>query len=278
MRTISSDEIIATVRDLVKAAGTDLEPDILDALVQARDEEVSPLARHVLELFIANADIASREKIPTCQDTGVAVLFVEIGQEVYVEGSLEDAIQEGVKQGYQDGFLRMSVCDPITRINTGTNTPAVIHYEMAAGDKIRVFMLPKGCGSENMSGLTMLPPSAGIGGMVDFVVQTVVDAGPNPCPPLLVGVGMGGSFEKAALLAKKSLQRPLGQAHGRQDIAQLEEEIKAKVNEQGMGVQGLGGNHTALAVHIESFPSHIASLPVAVNIQCHAHRYKTITI
>lgn len=278
MRTISQEIIRTTVKELAMEAGTDLEPDILEALVQARDEEVSPLARNVLEIFIANADIASREKIPLCQDTGVAVVFIEIGQDVYVQGNLEDAIQDGIAQGYQEGFLRKSVCDPITRVNTGTNTPAVIHYEIVAGDKLQIYMLPKGCGSENMSGLTMLPPSAGLQGVIDFVCKTVVEAGPNPCPPLVVGVGMGGTFEKAAFLAKKSLQRHLGQAHNRPDIAALEQQILTQVNKQGVGVQGLGGNHTALAVHIESFPSHIASLPVAVNIQCHSHRYKKRSI
>jgi fumarate hydratase subunit alpha len=204
----------------------------------------------------------------------MAVLFVEIGQDLRVEGSLEDAIQDGVKRGYQDGYLRKSVCDPVTRVNTGTNTPAVIHYNIISGDTLKLSMLPKGCGSENMSGLTMLPPSAGIQGMIDFVVEQAVKAGPNPCPPIVVGVGMGGTFEKAAFLAKKSLLRPLGEASSRQDIADLERHILAEINRRGVGVQGLGGNHTALAVHIESFPSHIASLPVAVNIQCHAHRHK----
>ncbi len=259
-------------------AGTQLEPDILEALLAARDSEESLLARHVLELFISNADIASREKIPVCQDTGVAVLFVDIGQDIQVEGSLEDAIQEGVKRGYQDGYLRSSVCDPLTRVNTGTNTPAVIHYEITPGDQLKISMLPKGCGSENMSGLAMLPPSAGIQGMIDFVVEQAVKAGPNPCPPIIVGVGMGGTFEKAAYLAKKSLLRPLGEASRRQDVAELEQQILAEINRQGVGVQGLGGNHTALAVHIESFPSHIASLPVAVNIQCHAHRHKEMVL
>lgn len=259
-------------------AGSQLEPDILEALLAARDSEESLLARHVLELFISNADIASREKIPVCQDTGVAVLFVDIGQDLRVAGSLAEALQDGVKRGYKDGYLRSSVCDPLTRVNTGTNTPAVIHYEITLGDKLKIFMLPKGCGSENMSGLTMLPPSAGIDGMIDFVVEQAVKAGPNPCPPLIVGVGMGGTFEKAACLAKKSLLRPLGEPSHRGDIADLEQQILAKINRYGFGVQGLGGNHTALAVHIESFPSHIASLPVAVNIQCHAHRHKEVVL
>jgi fumarate hydratase subunit alpha len=278
MRIIQAPEITTVVREQTMAAGTDLEPDILDALTLAQETETSQLSKNVLGLLLQNAEIARREKIPLCQDTGVSVVFVEIGQDVYVDGDLEKALQDGVAQGYEDGYLRKSVCDPITRVNTGTNTPAVIHYEVVPGDELLISLLPKGCGSENMSGLTMLSPSAGIQGMIDFVVEQVVQAGPNPCPPVTVGVGMGGTFEKAALLAKKSLLRPLGQPHPREDICQLESQIKDAINEQGMGVHGFGGNHTSLAVHIESFPSHIASLPVAVNIQCHAHRHKKIII
>lgn len=278
MREIKSSVISESVKTITMEASISLEPDILDALVKARDTEESPLAQNVLNILMVNADIASREKIPVCQDTGVAVVFVEIGQDVHVEGNLEEAIQEGIKDGYEEGYLRKSICDPLTRVNTGTNTPAVVHYNIVPGDTLKISMLPKGCGSENMSGLAMLPPSAGIQGMVDFVVNQVVKAGSNPCPPVTVGVGMGGTFEKAALLAKKSLFRPLGQKAERDDIAELEREILKKVNEQGAGVHGLGGCHTALAVHIEAFPSHIASLPVAVNIQCHAHRHKEIII
>jgi fumarate hydratase subunit alpha len=278
MREIQSSVITESVKTITMDASICLEPDILDAIVQARDRETSPLAQNVLNILMVNADIASREKIPVCQDTGVAVVFVEIGQGVHVEGNLEDAIQEGIKVGYEEGYLRKSICDPLTRVNTGTNTPAVIHYEIVLGDTLKISMLPKGCGSENMSGLVMLPPSAGIKGMVDFVVKQVVLAGSNPCPPVIVGVGMGGTFEKAALLAKKSLFRPLGQKAERNDIAELEREILKKVNEQGTGVHGLGGCNTALAVHIAAFPSHIASLPVAVNIQCHAHRHKEVVI
>ena len=278
MRIIQADEITKVVRKGTMAAGTDLEPDILNALTEARDTETSPLSKNVLSLLLNNAVISQDEKIPLCQDTGVSVVFVEIGQDVYVDGNLEDALQKGVAAGYQDGYLRKSVCDPITRVNTGTNTPAVIHYEIVAGDEIKISLLPKGCGSENMSGLVMLSPSLGIQGMIDFVVEQVVQAGPNPCPPVTVGVGMGGSFEKAAILAKKSLLRPLGQPSPRQDIRDLEETIMQTINEQGMGVHGFGGNHTSLAVHIETFPSHIASLPVAVNIQCHSHRYKKIIL
>ncbi len=278
MREIKSSEIVAAVRKIAISAACDLEPDILDHLLQARERETSPLARDVLEVLLLNADIASRDKIPVCQDTGVAVVFVTMGQEVRIVGNLEEAVQEGVRQGYEDGFLRKSVCDPITRVNTGTNTPAVLQLELVDGECFELAIVPKGCGSENMSSLTMLSPSAGLAGVVDFVVKTVVAAGPNPCPPLLVGVGMGGTFEKAALLAKKSLLRPLGEPAFRPDVAELEREILVRINESGQGVHGLGGNNTALGVHIELYPAHIASLPVAVNIQCHAHRHKTISL
>lgn len=278
MREIEAARITAAVKQITMEAGVRLEPDILAGLVKARDRETSGLAKNILDLLLANAAIADRENIPVCQDTGVAVVFIELGQDVHVNGNLGEAVQLGIQAGYAEGYLRKSVCDPITRVNTGTNTPAVIHTELVPGEQMKISMLPKGCGSENMSGLTMLPPSAGLAGMKDFVVRQVVNAGPNPCPPLLVGVGMGGTFEKAALLAKKALIRPLGAANPRQDVAALEEEILTRINEQGQGVQGLGGNNTALAVHIDLFPSHIASLPVAVNIQCHAHRHKEIVL
>jgi len=278
MREIKSASIIEAVRQMAMEAACDLEPDILESLLKARDRESSALAGDVLELLLMNADIASREKIPVCQDTGVAVVFVSLGQDVRIVGDLMAAIQEGMRLGYDEGYLRKSVCDPITRVNTGTNTPAVIHVELVVGDRFHVAILPKGCGSENMSGLAMLPPSAGLEGVKDYVVDLVVKAGPNPCPPVIVGVGMGGTFEKAALLAKKSLLRPLGQPHSRQDVARLEQEILERINGAGRGVHGLGGNNTSLGVHIELFPAHIASLPVAVNIQCHAHRYKEIDL
>lgn len=255
-------------------AACDLEPDILEALVAARDRESSPLARDLLDLLLVNADIASREKMPVCQDTGISVFFVSVGHDLVVNGDLEEAIQQGVAAGYEEGFLRKSVCDPLTRKNTGTNTPAVIHLESHAGSDLKIYYLPKGCGSENMSRLQMLPPSAGIAGMTEFICETVFAAGPNPCPPLVIGVGIGGSFEKAPILAKRSLFRTLGEPHPRSDVAELERNILARLNREGQGVEGMGGCNTALAVHLEVFPSHIASLPVAVNIQCHAHRHK----
>jgi len=278
MKTIQSDAITAAVRDLAISATCDLEPDILDKLLAARDREESPLAKNALEILVSNANIASRDQVPVCQDTGIGVVFVTIGQEVVVEGNLEEAIQEGIRAGYADGFLRKSVCDPVERKNTGTNVPAVVHYEIVPGDELRIGFLPKGCGSENMSGLVMLPPSAGIRGMEDYVVQKVKDAGSNPCPPVVVGVGLGGTFEKAALLAKRSLMRPLGEANPDARVAEIEQRIFERINREGQGVMGWGGNNTALAVHVETYPTHIASLPVAVNIQCHAHRHKEIVL
>ncbi|OGR07487.1 MAG: fumarate hydratase [Deltaproteobacteria bacterium RIFOXYD12_FULL_50_9] len=278
MRELNYSEIVAAVRDMAMRAAYDLEPDILEALLAARDRETALLSKNILEMLLVNADTASRDRIPLCQDTGIAVLFVELGQDVRIIGSLEEAIQEGIASGYEAGYLRKSVCDPLTRINTKTNTPAVIHLRVVAGDRLTMSLLPKGCGSENMSGLAMLPPSAGRSGVVQYVVDRVVAAGSNPCPPVVVGVGVGGTFEKAALLAKEALLRPLGTAHPRADAAALEEEILIAINARGQGVQGFGGNNTALAVHVELFPSHIASLPVAVNIQCHAHRYKKIVL
>jgi fumarate hydratase subunit alpha len=236
------------------------------------------LAKNALDMLVTNANIASREQIPVCQDTGIAVVFVSLGQDVKIEGDLEQAVQEGVRAGYDEGYLRKSVCDPVTRKNTGTNIPAVIHTEVVPGDKLKIAFLPKGCGSENMSGLQMLPPSAGLPGMIEYVVQRVKGAGSNPCPPVVVGVGLGGTFEKAALLAKKSLLRPLGNKNPDIRVAELEEKILQRLNDEGQGVMGWGGNNTALAVHIETYPTHIASLPVAVNIQCHAHRHKEIEL
>jgi len=278
MRTVKALQITEAVRDLAVAAAHDLEPDILDALVAARDRETSPLAKNILECLMHNADIASREEIPLCQDTGICVIFVTLGQDVQVEGDLTAAIQEGARRGYEEGFLRKSVCDVMTRINTETNVPAVVHVEIEPGERCRILLLPKGCGSENMSVLKMLSPSAGISGVMDFIVDTVVGAGPDSCPPLVVGVGIGGTFEKAALMAKRALLRPLGQPSKRVDIAGIEEEILARINRRGRGVLGLGGCNTALAVHIDTFPTHIGALPVAVNIQCHSHRHKEVNL
>jgi len=278
MREIDSSEICQAVHDLTIAAAHDLEPDILEALFAARDRETGELAGNILSLLLTNADIASRERIPVCQDTGTGILFLELGQEIHIRGDLNEALQEGVRLGYEEGYLRKSVCDPLTRKNTGTNTPAVVHLEVVPGDRLTIRFLPKGCGSENMSSLVMLPPAAGTEGVVSHVIDRVLAAGSNPCPPMIVGVGLGGSFEKAALLAKKALLRPVGEKSVRADVAALEERMLRKINAQGQGVHGFGGITTALAVHMETFPCHIASLPVAINIQCHAHRHKEIVL
>ena len=276
MREIRTEEIVPVVRELAMRANMELGQDVLDALHRARTAEESPIGVEILERLIENADIAKREKIPMCQDTGVAVVFVELGQEVHITGgTLTDAINEGVRKGYADGYLRQSVCDPITRENTGDNTPAVIHLELVEGDGFKITLASKGFGSENMSRVTMLPPSAGINGARDVVVQRVAEAGPNPCPPTIVGVGIGGTLEKAALLAKKALLRPLGSPNPDPALDGLEADWLKRINSLGIGPQGLGGRVTSLAVHINTAPTHIASIPVAVNIQCHASRHKT---
>jgi fumarate hydratase subunit alpha len=278
MREIRGSDITAAVRKLAIEAAHNLEPDILHALETAVARETSELARNGLQMLLENAAIAAREDIPLCQDTGMSIVFLELGRDLHVDGDLTSAVQEGVRAGYDEGYLRKSVCDPLTRKNTGTNVPAVVHTEVVAGDRLKISFLPKGCGSENMSGLKMLPPSAGRQGVIDYVVDRVKEAGPNPCPPVIVGIGLGGSFEKAAFLAKKALLRPVGMAHPRHDIAALEGELLARINHEGQGVLGWGGSNTALAVHVDIFPTHIASLPVAVNMQCHSHRHKEVIL
>jgi fumarate hydratase subunit alpha len=228
---------------------------------------------------VENARIAREEEIPICQDTGFAVVFAELGQEVHLAGGdLKEAINEGVRQGYQDGYLRKSICHPFTRRNTGDNTPAVIHIDIVPGDMVRLIVAPKGGGSENMSRVTMLTPAVGMEGVKDFVVQRVKESGANPCPPTIVGVGIGGTFETTALLAKKALLRPLGSQNPNGELALLEDELYEEINGLGIGPQGLGGRITSLAVHVDMMESHIASLPVAVNIQCHAARHKEVEI
>jgi fumarate hydratase subunit alpha len=276
MRTIETERITAVVRDLVMRAATDLGEDMIGALTRAKAAETSPIGIEVLDRLLENAAIARRERIPMCQDTGMAVVFLTLGQAVHIAGgSLKDAINQGVRQGYADGYLRMSVCDPLTRQNTGDNTPAVIHLDLIEGEGFRIDLALKGFGSENMSRVTMLPPSAGIEGARDFVVQRVAEAGPNPCPPGIIGVGIGGTMEMAALMAKKALLRPCGAPHPDPRIGRLESEWLERINRLGIGPQGLGGHTTALAVHIATMPTHIASIPVAVNIQCHASRHRS---
>ena len=267
--------ITERVRDLCMRANTDLEEDVLQAFDRAIEKEASPVAIDILKELKENARIAREEQVPICQDTGFAVVFVELGQDVHlVGGSLNEAIHEGVRQGYRDGYLRKSICHPFTRANTGDNTPAIIHTEIVPGNKVRVTVAPKGAGSENMSRVVMLTPSEGVEGIKRFVIQRVKESGSNPCPPTVVGVGIGGTLEQAALLAKKSLLRPLGTRNPDPDLDRLEFEILTGINHLGIGPQGLGGRTTSLAVHILMMPCHIASLPLAVNIQCHVQRHK----
>lgn len=260
-------------------ANTDLGKDVLQAFDRAMEKEESPLAVEILKELKENARIAKEEKVPICQDTGFAVVFMELGQDVHLTGGdLKEAVYEGVRQGYRDGYLRKSICHPFTRANTGDNTPAIIHTEIVPGDKVKITIAPKGGGSENMSRVTMLTPSDGIEGIKKFVVQRVKESGSNPCPPTIVGVGIGGTLEQAALLAKKSLLRSLGSKNPVPELEKLESEILTEINKLGIGPQGLGGRTTSLAVHILMMPCHIASFPLAVNIQCHAQRHKETVI
>jgi len=279
MREINTSQITTAIRDLCIKANTHLGEDVLEAFNKAIELEVSPTGKDILEKLVENARIAREEEIPICQDTGFAVVFVELGQEVHlVGGDLKEAINEGVRQGYKEGYLRKSICHPFTRKNTGDNTPAIIHIDIVPGDRVRLIVAPKGGGSENMSRVTMLTPAVGREGVKEFVVQRVKESGANPCPPIIVGVGIGGTFETAALLAKRALLRPLGSQNPNTELASLEVELYEEINALGIGPQGLGGRITSLAVHVAMMESHIASLPVAVNIQCHAARHKEMVI
>ncbi len=276
MRIIEYEKIVDTVKEMCLEANYDLPADAVDGFKQARDKESSLLGKSILEQCLKNAQIARDERVPICQDTGLAVFFINIGQNARVDGGLlKDAIDEGVRQGYKDGYLRKSsLDDPLfSRENTGDNTPAIIHLDIVAGDKLEITLAPKGGGAENMSRLAMLPPSAGEQGVIDFVVDTIVRAGGNPCPPTVVGVGIGGTFEKVAYLAKKALLWPLNAPNQDERYQQLEQRILHRINNSGIGPQGLGGNVTSFAIHIEHHPCHLASLPVAVNVNCHAHRH-----
>jgi fumarate hydratase subunit alpha len=279
MRQIQTQQIIQAVKDAAIAANYELGEDLLRSLARGEQEEESPAGREIFRQLRENARLAREERIPLCQDCGLAVIFAEVGQEVQiVGGDFAQAIQEGVRQGYGEGFLRKSLCHPLTRANTGDNTPAVIHQEIVPGDRLTLMVVPKGGGSENMSRLFMLKPAEGWAGIKERVVLTVAEAGPNPCPPIIVGVGIGGNFERSALLAKKSLLRELGQPNPDPEVASLERELLAAVNNLGIGPMGLGGRLTALAVHVLMQPCHIASLPVAVNIQCHSSRHQEVVL
>jgi len=276
MREISAQKITEVVRKLCINANCYLPQDVKTRIQDCHDMEPWPQAKEILERIIENYEIAEEGGRPICQDTGLACVFVTIGQDVHVDGDLAAAINEGVRQGYTDGYLRKSVVrDPLDRVNTGDNTPAMIYYDIVPGDKLEITVAPKGAGSENMSQIKMLKPSDGIQGVKDFVLWAVENAGPNPCPPIVVGVGVGGTFDKAAFMAKKALTRDLGEHNPDPFWADLEKELLEKINELGIGPQGLGGKTTALSVNIEKFPTHIAALPVAVNINCHVARHET---
>lgn len=275
MRTINVTQITKTIKEMCIEANHYLTPDMKKALENAADNEKTPLGKQILNQLQENLKIAGDDMIPICQDTGMAVIFMEIGQDVHFEGgTLEDAINEGVRQGYTDGFLRKSVVkDPLIRENTKDNTPAIIHYEITAGEHVKITVAPKGFGSENMSRLYMLKPADGIEGIKDAILETVKLAGPNACPPIVVGVGIGGTFEKSAILAKKALTRDLNCSSDIPYVRELEDEMLEKINQLGIGPGGLGGRVTALGVNVETYPTHIAGMPVAINICCHVNRH-----
>ncbi|MHB1414682.1 MAG: fumarate hydratase [Chloroflexota bacterium] len=278
VREITADTISETVARLCKEANYFLGEDVIKALRRGRDQEESPLGKEVIDQLLRNAEIAATEEVPLCQDTGVTVVFLEVGQEVHVTGGgLADAVAEGVRRGYGEGYLRKSIAWPpiFGRTNTRDNTPPVLHTEVVPGDKLTITVLPKGAGSENMSRLFMLSPADGVDGVRRVVVQAVEEAGPNPCPPIIVGVGIGGTAEYAGFLAKRALLREVGAPSADARVAELEKELMGLIRDSGIGPAGFGGRTTALAVHIEMYPCHIASLPVAVNIQCHAARHKS---
>ena len=280
VRSVNVELLTDNIKEMCIQANHYLAPDMDRAMKSACERETKPLAKQILGQLLENLDIAGKDMIPICQDTGMAVVFLKIGQDVHFEGgSVEEAVNEGVRRGYEEGYLRKSVVgDPLLRVNTKDNTPAVIHYELVPGDQVEITAAPKGFGSENMSKIYMLKPSDGVEGVKDAIVSAVREAGPNACPPVVVGVGIGGTFEKAAVLAKKALTREIGTHSELEHIRELEEELLAKINEIGLGPAGLGGDITALAVNINTYATHIAGLPVAVNICCHVNRHIVRTI
>ncbi|MBI5078455.1 fumarate hydratase [Candidatus Saganbacteria bacterium] len=280
MREVSTRKITEAIENLCIEANTNLSEDVLQALNKALSKEESPAGREILRQIVANAEIARREKLPLCQDTGSAVVFLEIGQEVRLTGgALEEAIAEGVSLGYRKGYLRKSmVKDPLRRENTGDNTPAIVHTEIVPGEKIKIGLLCKGGGAENRSAVKMFKPTSPQEEIEKFIIETVEKAGPDACPPMLIGIGIGGNFDAVTLIAKKALLRPVGAHNSETDTARWEKELLEKINALGIGPMGLGGRTTALAVNIEKRPCHISSLPAAVNIECHAHRYKEVNI
>ena len=280
VRDVNTRLLTENIKEMCIQANHYLDPDMEKAMREAYEKESKPLAKQILGQLLENLDIAGKDMIPICQDTGMAVVFLKIGQDVHFEGgSIEEAVNEGVRQGYEEGYLRKSVVgDPLLRVNTKDNTPAVIHYEIVPGDQVEITLAPKGFGSENMSKIWMLKPADGAEGVKDAIINTVKEAGPNACPPVVVGVGIGGTFEKAAILAKKALTREIGVHSPLPHIREMEEELLAKINEIGLGPAGLGGDTTALAVNINTYATHIAGLPVAVNMCCHVNRHIVRTI
>ncbi|NLL47238.1 MAG: fumarate hydratase [Firmicutes bacterium] len=280
LRVIQYDDIVTQIKTLCLDANCNLPMDVWEALVKAQENEASPLGQNVLDTILENARIAKEKQMPLCQDTGMVVVFAEVGQDVHIQGGLlSDAVNEGVRQAYKEGYFRMSVVgDPIERVNTRDNTPAVLHVSLVEGEQLRLIVAPKGFGSENMSALKMLKPAEGVQGIKDFVVKAVSEAGGNPCPPIIIGVGIGGTMEKAALLAKRAVLREVGSKHPKPHLAQLEAELLELVNKTGVGPQGFGGTQTALALFVDTYATHIAGLPVAVNINCHVARHVEATL
>ena len=280
MREIPVSEITEAVKKLCISANYNLNSDVYSAIENSRDNEQSPIGKNILSQLLENADLAKENCKPICQDTGMAVIFMEVGQEVhFTGGNITDAINEGVRQGYIEGYLRKSVVsDPILRVNTKDNTPAIIHYNIVEGDKVKIDVAPKGFGSENMSKVYMLKPSDGIEGVKNAIIDCIEKAGPNPCPPMVVGVGIGGNFEKCTELAKKALLRPVGSHSDKEYVKEMEKELLERANNLGIGPQGLGGNTTVLGINIETFATHIAGLPLAVNMSCHVTRHGQVTI
>ena len=279
MRVIKAETVVDAVRKMCIEANFNLNKDMENALINGLQKEESPIGQQILKDLLKNAEIAKNKRVPMCQDTGMVVVFVEIGEEVFVEGNLKEAINEGIRQGYKEGFLRKSiVSDPILRENTKDNTPGVIHYDFVTGDGLKITVAPKGFGSENMGRLKLLKPSDGIEGIKEFIIETVELAGPNPCPPIVIGVGIGGTMDEVTKIAKKALLRPVNEKSNLEHIAKLEVQVLEAVNNLGIGPQGLGGRVTALGVNIETYATHIAGLPVAVNINCHASRHLEVIL
>lgn len=278
MRVLDSQLITETIRQMCIDTCCNIPDNIYNALSEAKETERSPFGKEILSQLIKNIEIAKEQQMPACQDTGMAVVFADIGQDLHIDGDIFEAIQEGVKQGYKDGYLRASTVTPLSRQNPGDNTPPIVHYNIVPGDKLTLHLAPKGFGSENMSALKMLKPASGIEGVKEFIIKTVETAGANPCPPIVVGVGIGGTMEKAALMAKRQLLRDVDSVNPDPFLADLEAELLEKINALGIGPGGLGGDTTALAVFVDTYHTHIAGLPVAVNMQCHAARHKTVVL